>query len=221
VTALLLAAGTAHASPRSLAACVTQWNAATYGNGKLEANAIAADGNRATLFAAPDGVCVLAFPKGVLVSGLSGDYRLDQNPLGRPVTAAATRLQRVAALRPNVTVTLGSGRVRARTTGAAPLTAGVVSAEPCIRTTPPPDADGHHLSFDIAPTAVPCATVRTVLWAWAAKPAPSATILGWTCIGQDAQPTPQPPYAAVTCTDGAARFGATLRAPQTSSTVGP
>jgi hypothetical protein len=96
----------------------------------------------------------------------------------------------------------------------------VLADEPCARTTPPPDADAHVVSFDIAATSVPCATVRTVLWAWAAKPAPSVTILGWTCIGQDAQAAPQPPYAALTCTNGAARFGATLPAPQTSSTVG-
>jgi hypothetical protein len=207
----------------SLGECVSRWNKASLGNGRLLARVDAVEGGFALMFTLPDSACGLAFPRGAapanahqpdpLVNVLGGNYALRWSPLGIVSSSNIARFQADANRRTNVIVEKSGGKVLVRPRASIPaIHANVfVNAPGCGRVIVP----GVVLSgrYNVIKATVDCLVVRTLIWAWteeensptadASVPRSTLRIIGWRCVGANLIPGLTPPmYEKVTCTSG-------------------
>jgi hypothetical protein len=199
----------------TLSACVHEWNSASIvGAGPSVARDVEARTRPALMFAYSDGFCGLAFPSaGVFVSGLGGDYRLEDNPLvglTDVLSPTEVRLEAEASRNTNVRVNM-SGKVSPSRHETLPTMsyAKLETSAPCAEVGSPDDLTLYEIE-----SSVNCELVRTLIYAWnnnyhtfelvPGRSTATYHLIGWTCVGSElVSGRERPTYKTLRCTRGA------------------
>ena len=204
----------------SLSRCVSRWNQAPLGRGRLYARVASLSG---LMFAFSDGVCGLAVPKRVAeindaalvyVQVLSGTYIWGEDPVAitaplppREIAAA----DRDAGKRANVRIDpvtnfvqpLSGGRLAhvafPEATAAVKRQSCPIKRQSCPTISDPPTRFETPVEYDVASRTTTCAVTREIVWAYndregvAMKPRSAGLrrIARWRCVGRPTSTIPR------------------------------